>query len=331
MRIGVFYPDVFPLSMKIYVNTIMQYLESKDCSFALFNNVDIIPQDVDLYWDPRVGGGALPAINKNIVSKPIVVTLHGTALFTLPLSENRLKISDTLYMLQNRRNFKRDWRKYEDHFEKIITVSEYAKREIVENLSLDAERIVPIYHAFDADLFYPQKDETVDKYFLHISVFQPKKNIERIIKAYNSLGPNKEIPKLVLVAPGFKGTIKNKNIILITNTISRVKVANYMQNAFAFIMPSLHESFGLPILEAMACGVPVITSNGTACPEIAGGAALLVNPRNTREIADAIRSISLNEDLRNDLIKKGLKRAAGFSWEDSAGKHFRVFKHALIK
>ena len=326
MRIGVFYPDVFPLSMKIYADTIIQGLESKGCSFSLFNSIGNIAPNVDLYWDPRVGGGALPEINKNIVSKPIVATLHGTALFTLPLSENRLKITDNLHMLQNRRRFKRDWRKYENHFEKIITVSEYAKSEIIENLSIDAERIVPIHHAFDTNLFYPQKDETVDKYFLHVSVYQPKKNIERIIKAYNSLGPNKEIPKLVLVAPGYKGIIKNKNIILITEMLSREKVANYMQNAFAFIMPSLHESFGLPILEAMASGVPVITSNVTACPEIAQNAALLVNPRKTKEIADAIRELSENETLRNDLIQKGLKRAGDFSWEKSAEKHYGVFE-----
>ena len=99
-----------------------------------------------------------------------------------------------------------------------------------------------------------------------------------------------------------------------------------MQNAFAFIMPSLHESFGMPILEAMACGVPVITSNVTGCPEIAGGAALLVDPRDTKEIAKTIWDLSNNEILRNKLVQKGLLRAGEFSWEKSANKHREVFE-----
>ena len=329
MRIGIFYPKVFPLSMKIYADTIMRYLEAGGYSFSLFKSTDNIPQNVDIYWDPRVGGGALPEINKNDVSKPIVATLHGTALFTLPLSENRFKFSDTLYMLQNRKRFKRDWKKYENNFEKIITVSEYAKSEIIKNLSIKAERIVPIHHAFDKDLFHSKKKEGPDKYLLHVSVYQPKKNIERIINAYNLLGSNEEIPRLVLVAPNYPGTIKNKKITLINNTISRERVAEYMQSAFAFIMPSLHESFGLPILEAMACGVPVITSNVTGCPEISGGAAILVNPRDTKEIAKAIWELSNNEILRNELVQKGLMRAGEFSWGKSANKHREVFEQIV--
>ncbi len=329
MKIGVYYPEEFPLSMKIYADTIMQYLNEKGYSFSLFEDSGNIPQNVNLYWDPRVGGGALPEINKNDVSKPIVATLHGTALFTLPIRENRFNFMDTFYMLNNRQRFKRDWKKYQEQYEKIITVSEYAKSEIIENLSIDADRIIPIHHAFDKDLFYPKKKEESDKYLLHVSVYQPKKNIDRIIQAYNLLESDGEIPRLVLVAPNYQKTIKSNKITLINYTITRKRVADYMQNAFAFIMPSLHESFGLPILEAMACGVPVITANVTGCPEIAGGAALLVDPRNTKEIKKAIRELSNNGDLRNELIQRGLKRAGEFNWEKSANKHHEVFEEIV--
>jgi len=330
MNIGVYYPEDFPLSMKIYADTIMQCLETRGFSFSIFKSTGNIPQNVDMFWDPRVGGGALPEINKNIVSKPIVATLHGTALFTLPIKENRFKMSDTLYMMQNRKRFKREWRKTQDHYEKIITVSEYAKSEIIENLSINPERIVPIHHAFDRDLFYPKNKKGSDKFFLHVSVYQPKKNIDRIINAYDLLESSSEIPRLVLVAPNYPKTIKNNKITLINYTITRKRVAEYMQNAFAFIMPSLHESFGLPILEAMACGVPVITSNVTGCPEIAGGAALLVNPRDPKEIATAIRELSNNEIFRNGLVQKGLKRAREFSWGKSAKRHLEVFKQLVL-
>lgn len=330
MKIGVYYPKVFPLSMKIYADTIMQYLESKGCSFSLFHHIDNIPQNVDLYWDPRVGGGALPEINKKHVSKPIVATLHGAALFTLPIKENRFDFSDTFFMIRNRKRFKSDWEKYQDHYEKIITVSEYAKSEIIKNLSINAERLVPIHHAVDRSLFNPEKDNKedgfVNRYILHVSVYQPKKNIDRIIQAYNSLEWSEAIPRLVLVAPEYPKPVQNRKIIVIDYKINREKVAEHMRNAYMFIFPSLHESFGLPILEAMACGVPVITSNVTGCPEIAGDAAFLVDPRNTKEIANAIRQLSNDESLRHQLIQRGLKRAGEFSWEKSANKHLEVFE-----
>jgi len=330
INIGVYYPEVFPLSMKIYADTIMQYLEVRGYAFSLFKSSNNIPQNVDLYWDPRVGGGALPDINKNAVSKPIVATLHGTALFTLPIRENRFKIGDTLYMMQHRKRFKKDWKKYQEHYEKIITVSEYAKSEIIKNLSIDSKRIVPIHHAVDKTLFYAENEHKEvglsNRYILHVSVYQPKKNIDRIIRAYNSLEWGETIPRLVLVAPDYPKSVQSRKITLINFQINREKVAEYMRNAYIFILPSLHESFGLPILEAMACGVPVITSNVTGCPEIAGDAAFLVDPRSTKEIAKAIWQLSNDESLRHQLIQKGLNRAGEFSWKISANKHHEVFK-----
>jgi len=248
----------------------------------------------------------------------------------LPIKENRFNFADTLYMLRNRKRFISDWEKYQDHYEKIITVSEYAKSEIIKNLSINAERLVPIHHAVDRVLFNPEKDNKKDsfvkRYILHVSVYLPKKNIDRIIQAYNSLEWSEAIPSLVLVAPEYPKSVQSRKILVIDYKINREKVAEYMRNAEIFIMPSLHESFGLPILEAMACGVPVITSNVTGCPEIAGDAAFLVDPRNTKEIAKAIRQLSNDESLRHQLIQKGLKRAGEFSWEKSANKHLEVFE-----
>ncbi len=333
MKIGVFYPEVFPLSMKIYVDTIMHQLKGLGFTFALFKDIKNIPENADLYWDPRVGGGALPEINKNIVSKPIVATLHGTALFTLPIKENRFRFMDTFDMIRHRKRFKQQWVKYQNHFEKIITVSNYAKDEIVKNLSIDAERIIPIHHAVDETLFYPE-NEQIEKvlpngYFLHVSVFQPKKNIDRLIKAYLSITDQNETPNLILLVPGYNKTCTHPKVSILTKQQSREEVATFLQNAFGFIFPSLHESFGLPIIEAMACGVPVITSNVTGCPEIAGGAAILVNPRSTKEIADALLELTENRKLREEIINKGLVRCSNFSWRKSASKHAEIFNAAL--
>ena len=191
---------------------------------------------------------------------------------------------------------------------------------------------MPIYHAVDTDLFYFNEFksdlEISESYFLHVSVFQPKKNIDRIIYGYLSAESVSPMPRLVIIAPGYPKKIANPKITIFNKQIERADVGNYLQNAFAFIFPSLHESFGLPILEAMACGVPVITSNVTGCPEIAGNAAILVNPRSVDEISQAMVKIAKNKDLRKQLIESGLKRAGEFSWEESAQKHLEVFEQS---
>jgi glycosyltransferase involved in cell wall biosynthesis len=107
------------------------------------------------------------------------------------------------------------------------------------------------------------------------------------------------------------------------------QLVRFYNNAIGFVFPSLHETFGMPILEAMACGCPVITSNVCACPEIAGDAALLVNPRSVEDIAAAILRIITESELRNNLREKGLKRSKIFKWEKSAKEHLKVFYDVL--
>jgi len=96
-----------------------------------------------------------------------------------------------------------------------------------------------------------------------------------------------------------------------------------------FVFPSLHEGFGLPILEAMACGAPVITSNVFCMPEVAGGAAVLVNPYDVNEIARAMYNVLTNDELRKEMIKRGMRRAKQFSWRKCAEEHLKAYKDIL--
>ena len=111
--------------------------------------------------------------------------------------------------------------------------------------------------------------------------------------------------------------------------MSQPELTDLYRNATGFLFPSLHETFGMPILEAMASGCPVITSHDTGCAEIAGDAALLVDPRSVEAISAAMQSLIEHERLRADLRARGLARAAEFTWEKSARKHLDVFEQAL--
>ena len=120
-----------------------------------------------------------------------------------------------------------------------------------------------------------------------------------------------------------------KGVRIIRKGLTHKELARWYRGALGFIFPSIHETFGLPILEAMACGCPVITSNITGIPELTGDAALTVNPRSVEEITSAIRRLVEDRLLRRRLRAKGLARARLFTWQKSAREHLDVFESAL--
>ena len=128
-------------------------------------------------------------------------------------------------------------------------------------------------------------------------------------------------PRLIAIVKPYTITDsikKIKGLEIINTPIEESAIINYYQQALALIFVSLHEGFGLPIAEAMACGTPVITSNSTSCKEIAGDAAILVNPTNINEIKNAMEQIINDRQLQQSLSKKGMERAAQFRWEKTA-------------
>lgn len=227
----------------------------------------------------------------------------------------------------------------------MITVSESAKRNISETLSIPEHKIKVIYLGV-ADNFKPLDKklaaELLDRkygiapFILHISAYQPKKNVEGIIKAFAIAKRKYKIPhKLVIGGKQPKSLKKLSNKlgvgkdVIFVGFIAEDELPLFYSAADAFIFPSLHESFGMPILEAMACGTPVITSNVFSMPEIAGKAAILVNPYNHKEIADAIYKVVGDEKLRRKLAKLGIERAKQFTWKKCAKEHLNVYMEAI--
>jgi len=280
----------------------------------------------DLYWEPNF----IPL--SNIKAKKIITTVHD---FSFILHKD--------YHPKERIDY------FENYFFKniiksdyIITGSNYSKNEIIDRLDFEKEKIEVIYHGIRHDIF--KKLTNLDsrlhlpkKYILSVGSIEPRKNLLGLIKAYDLLDIEyKKEYKLILV--GFKGwenneimelIDKNKEYIDYLGFISDEELAIVYNLASVFVFPSFYEGFGLPPLEAMACGTPVVSSNSTSLPEVCAEAAIYCNPHDILDIRDKIVTVLDNKDLQNSLVEKGLLRASMFSWEKSAEEHMKLFKKVL--
>jgi len=223
------------------------------------------------------------------------------------------------------------------HAAHIITPSEYTKKDILAHYTIDPIKISVIYEGYDENVFKPLKTKSANKpYILFIGRLEEKKNIVGMIKAYGLLRKEKEIKHQFILAgnPGFgyekilaeinklPGEIK-KDIVLM-GYVNQEKYVDLLKNADILFFCSFFEGFGLPPLEAMASGVPVVASDRTSIPEICSKAALLVNPEKPFEMAVGISKIINDPGLRKALISKGLTRASLFSWKKAAQETLKV-------
>lgn len=210
----------------------------------------------------------------------------------------------------------------------LFTVSNYIKEEIVRNYKVRPQSIDTTYNALPKRNVGGQLTSTVDfDYFVCVSSIHPRKNQAILIEAFDRFkresGSDFKLMIIGRVAwdyPEYKkalsSTIYRDDIIHKAN-VSDEQIDHYIGSSKGLVYPSIYEGFGIPILEGFANGVPVITSNVTSMPEVAGDAALLVNPYSSEEIATAFKTIT-NQDVAQDLISKGKERLRSFSWKTSA-------------
>ena len=277
----------------------------------------------NIYWQPNF----IP--NRGIKSEKIVTTIHDFSF-----------IKDKNFHPKERIAY------FEDNFfqniyrsDMIITGSEYIKNEILKYTKFQENKIQVIYHGIDHTLFriYQNIKLTFDipsKFILSVGSIEPRKNLVRLLKAYNLLSNKiKDEYKLVLV--GFKGWENREIISLIEENKESIKYLGYISDkelakvynlSSLFVYPSLYEGFGLPILEAMACGTAIVTSESSSLPEVGGEAPLYCNPYSIKDIKEKMELVLSNDTLKEKMIKKGLKQAKKFSWEKSAREHTKLFK-----
>jgi len=219
----------------------------------------------------------------------------------------------------------------------VVAVSEATKRDIVDYLGCDPEKIKVIYNGYDSSVFNLANADggeiarhyRVTNYILAVGPTYPHKNFEVLLRAYSSLSDSvKENFPLVIAGGMRKYVDRLKEVISEYNLGRHVKFLGYVPSilmpqlygsARVLVFPSLYEGFGFPILEAMACGCPVIASNVSSIPEVCGDSALLFDPTNETELVGLILKLIGSEELREELVSKGLQQATRFSW-DEAGK-----------
>ena len=228
--------------------------------------------------------------------------------------------------------------------ERIIAVSESTKKDLKEIYKINSGKIGVVYHGVSGDfriidrndpkLLEAQKKYKLPyKFILYLGNIEPRKNITSVIKAYkNLLRNNPKLEKYKLVLAGNINPLcrdimdKKKENIAICGYIKREDRPYIFNLASLFVYPSHFEGFGLPVLETMACGTPVIASNNSSLSEVVGNTAILVSPHRPDEIAEAMEAILTDEKLRSKLKEKGLKQAQKFNWKKCAASTLKIIE-----
>ena len=232
---------------------------------------------------------------------------------------------------------------------KIITVSDFTRQRLIERLSVSEDKINVVHLAPDNHFFPASQDEILkvqDKYHipnghyvLALGAIDLKKNLKSLVRAWAVLRASSSLARddnLVLAGKQHNRTsLKGLGLdelpenIFLTGFIEDEDLPALYSGASVFVFPSLYEGFGIPPLEAMACGTPVVVSNVTSLPEVCGDAAVYVDPNDVESIADGIRCVLESTSIAEGLKEKGLRRAKNFSWERCVELHIQIFKECL--
>ena len=285
----------------------------------------------DLYWEPNI----VPL--EHLRSKHLITTIHDFSFQHYPECLPK----------ENKEYLQRYFWKNINKSDRIVTGSHYIKNEIIDLLHYDAAKIKVIYHGVDHDNFKTydhsllSKFKTAynlpEKFILFVGSIEPRKNLKNVLMGYNSL-PEAFKKECKFVLAGFSGW-KNAEVmdiirrerdnIVYLGYLSNLELAYLYNLASAFIYASLYEGFGIPPLEAMACGTPVIVSRSSSLPEVCGDAVHYVDPLRVDSISDGMYKVFSDSAMRENLVQRGFVRAKTFTWDKSAQSHLSLFNEVL--
>jgi glycosyltransferase involved in cell wall biosynthesis len=312
-----------PFSLRVFVEALVPRLERLGIVMQPCRE-DEAPPTADVLWEPGAGWRlTAPAVRAAAGRMPVLVTIHGLRPFVRPGREDGPD-ADAV-----RAGLLRDWTELRERVW-VVSPSCFGAEEVGRVYGVAAQRLRVVAHGVDGGLFHPSfrmrfLPSRQPRFFLHVAAWQPVKNTERVFAAYSRLATNR--PELLAVLPGYPADRPvPSGVRLLREGLPQERLAELYRQALALVAPSLRETFGLPLLEAMASGCPVITSADSGCREAAGGAALLVNPEDTQNIANALRRIVDEPRLRRSLARRGRARAAMFTWERAAQGYAGLFR-----
>jgi glycosyltransferase involved in cell wall biosynthesis len=232
--------------------------------------------------------------------------------------------------------------------DQIITVSKFSRDDIVRCLGVDPKKIKVIYEGISPD--FQQISDNVqlenirakyrieDDYIVYAGIYRPRKNHAALLRAFRRFLSNEGHANLVLVGPLNEGEQELRRLadelgiskkVIFTGFVDDYALRAIYSAAKVYACPSLYEGFGFTVLEAMACGTPVVCTGGTSLPEVAGEAAIFADPRNPEEFAQALHNVFTNASLRSTLIEKGRRNLLRFSWANTAKETLGVYQEAL--
>lgn len=298
-----------------------------------------IPKAYKLARSIRSEGSIVHLPNQNFaryalfLNRPFIVTVHDLARCYFDF--DRESVGEKMLFNLDKRYIRRA--------NQIIAVSESTKSDLVKYLKIPESKISVIYNGVDHNIFKPYDVRPYHvrlhhrQYILYVGSEKRRKNLGRLFESFAAL--KREFPNLMLVKVGSPGrykefrsqTLKTLSRLGITEDvifvdhISDNNLAYYYSSAALLCYSSLYEGFGLPPLEAMACGCPVVTSNTSSLPEVVDEAGIMVNPYNTRSLVQAMRKVLTDSELRDSMVRKGLEQSKKFSWERTAELTLRVY------
>jgi len=298
----------------------------------LFSAINVRREKLDVFHSPA---NVVPLGYRG----PFTVTIHDLAIYRHPELFPSKQGFSVKYLVP----------KTVQRADRIIAVSESTKRDVQEFFEIPEEKISVVYEGVLYERFNTTNKEEIEKlraqfgitgnFLLFVGTLEPRKNLIRLLEAFYLLLERSSGFKdsVQLVVTGAKGWLydsifeevesrKFGQRVIFTGYLNAAEIAALYVNAYAFVYPSLYEGFGLPVLEAMAAGTPVITSNVSSMPEIAGSAALLLDPIDIEGLSSAIERVLGDPELRSELSRKGRMQAKRFSWKRCAEETLAVYR-----
>ncbi|PIN89775.1 glycosyltransferase family 1 protein [Candidatus Pacearchaeota archaeon CG10_big_fil_rev_8_21_14_0_10_32_14] len=228
----------------------------------------------------------------------------------------------------------------------IITISESTKNDLMKYYDIPPSKIKVIYLGADENYkvlpktkinFIYDKYKIPKDYILYVGTLEPRKNIPNLLRAYAKIKSDINHKLVITGKKGWKykeiydtiDELKLENDVIFTGYVEEEDLPSIYNGASLFVYPSYYEGFGLPPLEAMSCGCPVITSNTSSIPEVVGDAGIMINPNDVDELAKQIKRVLSDKKLRENMKQKGLKQSKKFSWEKCAREHLEVYEEVI--